>query len=145
MNIKILEKKEAPLLSRTEVKAQLTFSGATPSTSEVTKALAKNLSADEKTVLVRDISTKFGFKEAKATAHVYKKEEDMKRIEPTHFFKTEKPKEEVKPAEAPAAEKPAAEAKAKETPTEAPKEEKTEEAPTEEKSVEEAKSEEKSE
>ena len=126
MNVKILEKKEAPLLSRTEVTAQLTFSGATPSTSEVTKALAKNLSTDEKTVLVRDISTKFGLKEAKATAHIYKKEEDMKRIEPAHFFKTEKTKEEAKPAEAPAAEKPAEEQEAEEA--------KVEEAKPEEKS-----------
>ena len=113
MDVKILEKKEVLLLSRTEVKAQLTFSGATPSTSEVTKALAKSLSTDEKTVLVREISTKFGFREAKVIAHIYKKEEDMKRIEPAHFFKTEKPKE-AKAPEVPAAKKPVEEVKPEE-------------------------------
>ena len=107
MNVKILEKKEAPLFSRTEVKAQLKFSGATPSTSEVTKTLAKVLSTDEKTIVIRVISTKFGFREAKVIAHIYKKEEDMNRIEPGYFFKSEK-----------AVETSAEESKAKEIPKE---------------------------
>ena len=98
MDIKILEEKNVPLFSRTEIKAHIRFSGATPSTSEVTKALAKKLSADEKTIVMREISTKFGCREANAIAHIYEKEEDMKRIEPTHLFKSEKIKEE-KPVE----------------------------------------------
>ena len=126
MNIKILEKKEVPLLSRTEIKAQLIFNRATPSTSEVTKSLAKDLSVDEKTIVIRKISTKFGFSEAKAIAHIYKKEEDMKIIEPAHFFKTEASKKE----------------KSTESPIE--KEETTKEILTEESKAEEIKSEEKS-
>ena len=132
MNIRILEKKEAPLFSRMEVKAQLKFSGATPSTKEITKALAKNLSADEKTIVIREISTKFGFREAKAIAHIYKKEEDMNLIEPAHFFKSEKAKEKKE------AETTVEESKSKETPKEKVnivEESKSEEIKSEEKSV----------
>ena len=117
MKINILEKKDVPLFSRTEIKANIKFSGATPPTIEVTKALAKNLSTDEKTIVIREISTKFGSREANVIAHIYKKEEDMKRIEPGHLFKSEKIKEE-RPVMASTAEKPTEEVKSEEKSTE---------------------------
>ena len=115
MGLKIIEKKEQPMLSRIEVKGKLEFEGATPSADEVRKQLSSELKVDEKLIAVKNIFTHFGVRGADLTAYAYLNEEDMKKLEP-------KPKEK-------AGAKPAA----KEAPKEKPKEEKPKEAPKEEK------------
>ena len=112
MNLKIIEETEKPLLSRKEIKAEITFDKATPSNEEVKKSVAAQTKADESLVVVKSIYTEFGATKATATVYVYTSKEDMEKIEP-------KKKEKAKPG-APAAEAPAAPAEKKE---EAPKEE----------------------
>ena len=46
MDIKITEKKEEPLLSRTALKLNVSFKGATPSNQELKKAIASSLKSD---------------------------------------------------------------------------------------------------
>jgi len=83
MNLKILEQKDEPLLSRKEIKAELTFEGtATPSNDTVKKAIAKNLKADEKLVVVKSIYTTYGTNNADVNAYVYASEKEMTNIEP---------------------------------------------------------------
>jgi small subunit ribosomal protein S24e len=131
MSIKIIEKKENPLLSRIKVLAEISFEKATPSNNDVKKQIASEIKADENLVVVKNIYTQYGSTSAKVTALVYNSKEDLEKIEP-------KPKkEEKKPGEQPAekAEAPKETPKEEAKPAEAPKEE----APAKEEKKEEAK------
>ncbi|MFC1728237.1 30S ribosomal protein S24e [Nanoarchaeota archaeon] len=131
--MKILNKNEQPLLSRTEVDIEITYEGITPSRADIKKQIASQLNTDEKLVVVRKIDAQYGEKNAEVLAYSYKNEEDMKRIETENALNKGMPKE--KKAEGAEA-KPAEEKK-----EEAKPEEKKEEKPAEEKPAEEKKEE----
>ena len=117
MAMKIISQTEQTLLSRTQVKAHITFEAATPSNENVAKEIGKQTKKDAKLVVVKKINTHFGSKEADVDAFVYDSEEEMKKVEP-------KPKKK-EDGDAPKAEAaPAAEAK----PAEKKEEPKAEEA-----------------
>lgn len=97
MEMKISQKTEQPLLSRTELHGVISFESATPSRLEVRKKLSEAMKADESLIMVTDIATSFGEKSAKVTAHVYKTKEDAAKFEPKtimnrHLSKEEKAK-----------------------------------------------------
>ena len=82
MQLNVTNKKDEPLLSRTEVSASLEFEKATPSNKEVAALLATTLKADEKLIAVRHVYGHFGDKKAKVTAYLYADEEKKNFIEP---------------------------------------------------------------
>src|SRR3989338_1968148 len=82
MDLKILIKKEEPLLSRTIIEAEVSFDKATPSKSEIKSALAKSLGRDEKLIVVKGLYSGYGIRKAKNVSYVYENEEVMKSIEP---------------------------------------------------------------
>lgn len=130
MDITIDSTKEAPLLSRKEVMATATFSGATPSRLDIIKAAAKKIGVDEKLVLPVKIETLFGSEQAVVELHVYNSEESMNQVEGEHMVKrlpVEKKKEESKEVAKPVASAPVEKKK------EEPVVEKKEEPATEEK------------
>ena len=154
MNLKILNKTEVPLLDRTEIKAELSFSGATPSNKEVAENLASQLSTKVETIVIKSIYTEYGNQQAEVTAYVYNSKEFKDHVErkTKHIRDQEKKvveaakeaaeakREEAKAAEE--AKKAEAEAKAAEEakPKEEAKEEpKAEEAKPKEEAKEEAK------
>ncbi len=94
MELKIISKKEEPLLSRTRVEAELVFEKATPSNEEIKNKMAQSLGKDEKLVAVKNVHTSYGLKKAKITSYIY---EDEKLKEKTER-KIKKEKKE-KPAE----------------------------------------------
>ena len=96
MQLKITDKKEEILLSRTKIKAELIFTGAVPSQNDVRKEIAAQLKVDEKLVVVRKILCQFKCTKAKVLAYAYINEEDMKKVE----LKAKKKKEKKKEAEA---------------------------------------------
>ena len=53
MELKIIDKKEEPLLSRTRVEAEITFEKTTPSREEIKSRLVKDLGKDEKLIVVK--------------------------------------------------------------------------------------------
>lgn len=82
MDMKILQEKEAPLLSRREITAEISYIGTTPKTGDVAALLAANMKADQKLLVVRNIYQDFGFQKAKVIAYHYMSEEDKNRYEP---------------------------------------------------------------
>ena len=82
MDLKILSKKEEPLLSRTEIGVEVSFDKATPSESEIRSALAKSLGRDEKLIVVKGLYTGYRVRKAKNVSYAYENEEVMKSIEP---------------------------------------------------------------
>ena len=128
LEIKISNKTEQPLLSRTQLDGILSFDSATPSRTEVTKKIAEAMKTDLAVVTVSSIDTDFGQKSAKVTAHIYKTKEDLakyvsKTVQQRHAPKkskeaTEEPETKEKPV-AKAATKPQAAPKKDEKPAKA--------------------------
>jgi len=102
MELKITTKQERPLLSRTDVFAEITFIGATPSTEIVKKEIAKQTKANEQLIHIKKIATEFGYQKAKVEAHIYKDEKTMKLMIKKGrkaIEKEQKQKDAAKPAE----------------------------------------------
>lgn len=81
MDLKVIEKKEEPLLSRTKIVSQINFNAATPSAKDVKSKVASSLNADESLIAVKSIYTNFGLKKADVTAYIYKDKKEMESIE----------------------------------------------------------------
>jgi len=109
MELKIINKKEDPLLSRTKIESEIIFDKGTVSREEIKSKLGKDLGKDEKLIVVKGIYTEYGLKKATNLSYIYENEEALKRIEIEKKGKTgkkedkpEKPeakKEEQKPKE----------------------------------------------
>lgn len=83
MKLIISEKKENPLLDRTELKGRIDFEGSTPSNQEVAEAIAGELKKEVGLVVVEKIYTLFGRQEADFQAVVYDQAEARERVEKT--------------------------------------------------------------
>ena len=81
MDLKVIEKKEEPLLSRTKIVSQINFNAATPSAKDVKSKIASSVNADESLIVIKSIYTNFGFKKADVTAYLYKDKKEMESIE----------------------------------------------------------------
>ena len=92
MDLKITEKKEEPLLSRTRITAEISFDAVTPSNKDVKAKIASALKANENIVVIKNIKVLFGKKEAKVIGYQYEDEKKLKLIEPK--VKVKKKKEE---------------------------------------------------
>ena len=78
--LRITEKKEEPLLSRTKIMVEIDFDNITPKKEELKSKIASSLNAAENLVVVRSVYTKFGKRNADAIAYCYKSEESLKNI-----------------------------------------------------------------
>jgi|SRR3989338_3267627 len=99
MKINILNEENKPLLSRTEINAEIEFEGSTPSKEEVKKGIAKQKKKNEELVVVKNIYNKFGLNKAKSLIYIYEQKKDMEMIEPKQRKKKEKKKKEAKKEE----------------------------------------------
>ena len=94
MDLKIIKKRDSPLLSRVEIELEANFfNEPTPRKEDVKKKISAMEKADEKLVAVNSIYGDFGLGRAKVLAYVYKSEDDLKKIEPK-----KKEKKDAKPA-----------------------------------------------
>lgn len=111
MDLKVIEKKEEPLLSRTKITSQLNFDAGTPSEKDVKSKLASSLNSNENLIVIKSIYTNFGFRKADVIAYLYKDEKEMestgikpkkkeKKPEEQESKKAEKSKEKAQPEEA---------------------------------------------
>ncbi len=71
MKLDITKKEKNALIGRTEVEATLTYQGVTPSNRDVTASIAKQLSCEEKLVVVKQIKGVFSEQKAIVTAVAY--------------------------------------------------------------------------
>ncbi len=93
IQLKITNKTEKPLLSRTEVTGEIAYDAATPSRVQLKKELATATKASADVVVVKSITPVFGVRKSKITAHVYKTVEDIKKYEsPVVLKRNDKPK-----------------------------------------------------
>ena len=100
MDLKIIEKKEEPLLSRTRIFAEISFDSTPPKKTDVQSKVASLQKVSESLIVVKDIKTIFGTKSAKTVCYQYQDEKKLKLVEPKVKIKKKKeePKEEKKEA-----------------------------------------------
>ncbi|KAH9385379.1 small subunit ribosomal protein S24e [Nematocida major] len=80
--IKILEKKQNPLLDRMELSLSIYHpTCGTPDKKDVAKLLSEQLNSSIDNIIVRDCYTKFGTHIATATAKIYNKKSSLETIE----------------------------------------------------------------
>jgi small subunit ribosomal protein S24e len=102
MEVKILSKKENPLLKRREVQFKVEHGprGKTPGRLELKKSLAAELKVSEELVFVKKMRTMTGTNTTVGEANAYETAAQAKLIEPEYILKRnsppEKPKEEAK-------------------------------------------------
>ena len=101
MELKILSKKENPLLKRKEVKFTVVHTqGKTPARLDIKRSIASELQISDKLVFVKKMKTMTGTNTAVGEANAYETEVQAKLIEPAYIMKRnsppEKPKEEAK-------------------------------------------------
>jgi ribosomal protein S24E len=118
MELKLIEKKDNTLLSRTEITLEGIKEAITPSYDSLKKKIAEQFSADASLIAIRHIYPQFGTTKFKVVAYIYADKNSMENLEQA-AAKEEKPKAE-KPAKAEqAAEKPAKAEQAAEKPAKA--------------------------
>ncbi|MCW4010802.1 MAG: 30S ribosomal protein S24e [Candidatus Bathyarchaeota archaeon] len=100
MEVKIVTKKENPVLKRKEVQFTVVHTqGKTPGRLDIKRSLASVLQTSDKLVFVKKMRTLTGTNTAVGKANAYETEAQAKLIEPTYIVKRnsppEKPKEEA--------------------------------------------------
>ncbi len=94
MELSVTKQSENKLLNRTEIDAQISYDGATPSNATILKFLADHFKTDEKLVTLKHIYTIFGQTRAEIAAYLYK---DRQTLEMVEFIK-KKPKKKAEAA-----------------------------------------------
>ena len=90
LELKIIDVKDEPLLSRKLIKASINFEKSTPSYAEVTSSLSSNLKSEEKLIAIRHIYTHFGARNADVISYLYADEDKKNFMEPKIKEKKEK-------------------------------------------------------
>ena len=91
MELEIIEKKDNPLLNRTEVKFKVKHQGEkTPERELVKNDLAEMLKVNKSLVIIDYIRPGFGIAVSSGYAKIYKSVEDAKRVEPNYILKRNK-------------------------------------------------------
>lgn len=106
MDIKLINEKEEPLLSRKISTFTVEFPNKTPSKEEVKKNIVSLLKVNEDVIALKKVGQEFGERKATVTAYVYKDAESLKKFgevnkkikkgEQKKAAPVEKPKKEAK-------------------------------------------------
>lgn len=101
MEVKIVSKKDNPLLKRKEVQFIIEHKqGKTPVRLDIKRSIASELQVTDKLVFIKRMNTMTGTNTSVGFANVYASEAQAKLIEPEYIIKRnsppEKPKEEAK-------------------------------------------------
>ncbi|MBI2549059.1 hypothetical protein HYW21_06950 [Candidatus Woesearchaeota archaeon] len=97
MDLKLVTKKDVPLLARTEVQYDLTYTGTTPSRVDIKKEVCTHQQWNSEQVVVKHIEPVFGFGKAKVTVFCYQTAKDLAQIEePYALRRQQKDKQEQK-------------------------------------------------
>jgi len=91
MELEIIEKRENPLLNRTEIKFRVKHQGEkTPERELVKNDLAEMLKVNKSLIIIDYIRPGFGMAISSGYAKVYKSMEDARRVEPSYILKRNK-------------------------------------------------------
>jgi len=87
MEIEILSRRENKLLSRLEVRFQVRYEeGTTPSRPEMREGLTKELKLKKQVLVIDNVHSQFGKREARGYAKIYESVEEARRLERPHVL-----------------------------------------------------------
>ncbi|MEM4272486.1 MAG: hypothetical protein QXH30_02760 [Candidatus Bilamarchaeaceae archaeon] len=86
MDIDIKSKKENALLGRSEVDAVVSFDGPTPSLQQMRDLVVQKLGCMPELLVLKNCASRFGAKEVRVRANIYKSTEQMKRAEQNYVL-----------------------------------------------------------
>jgi len=87
MELEIIEKKENPLLHRTEINFRIRFQRErTPSRADVRNMMAKNFSSEQERVIIDHMRTSFGLHMVTGYCKIYENVDYAKKIEPDYIL-----------------------------------------------------------
>jgi len=87
MELKILERRENPLLHRVEIKFEIVHpKDKTPTREDVRNLLAANLNAEKKRVILDRMHTTFGEPRTQGVAKIYESVDHAMKIEPEYVL-----------------------------------------------------------
>lgn len=98
MELSIAQRKENPLLSRWEVQGTVVFDGPTCSNNPVMELLAKELKVEPEQVVVQQLRTIFGARQARFSALAYTTKEAQQKYSVVYSHLKKKEGEEKKAA-----------------------------------------------
>jgi len=81
LDVKVVEKTEQKLMSRTLIRGIVGFDAATPSRAEFRKKLSGDLKANEDTVAITSMSPVFGERKVNFEAHIYRSPKELNKFE----------------------------------------------------------------
>lgn len=82
MNVEVLKQIEVPLLNRQRVSLMVDFEGgATPSILQFKDIVAVKMKVNKDLIAIRHVYQQYGFSKAKVIAHIYKKKEELAKLE----------------------------------------------------------------
>ncbi len=81
MILKLIEEKENKLLNRKELLLETTYTGPTPNTQEIKKAVVETLKSKDELIVINKINQIFGTRKAIIKAKLYNSSEDLKKVE----------------------------------------------------------------
>ncbi len=93
MKVTVAKKRDNVLLGRAEYEMAIEFDGKTPARNEMRDAVIQNLGCNPDTTILKKTDSTFGQRKVTARVNVYKKKEDMMRIEPDYSLIRNKFKE----------------------------------------------------
>ncbi|MCS4542158.1 MAG: 30S ribosomal protein S24e [Euryarchaeota archaeon] len=103
MEVQIINRKENPLLQRSEIEFKATYPGKpTLTRKDLQEKLAGILNVDKELVVIAKLKPAYGKQEATGYAKVYQEKERLAKVEPKYILSRGQPKEkkaEEKPAE----------------------------------------------
>ncbi len=100
MKIEILKEQDMPLLSRKRYTLSMESGKETPSRKEILKKVADELKSKPELVIIKHIYTRYGSKNIKVIANIYKNKKDLERIEEKYLLKKNSLEEKKEEAEA---------------------------------------------
>ncbi|MEM3408410.1 MAG: 30S ribosomal protein S24e [Candidatus Micrarchaeia archaeon] len=80
VEVKILEKKDNPILKRKEVKCLVDFEAGTPKKEEIQQAIAKALTAHPELVYINEFIVRAGAKQGKAEVFLYDSKDILEKM-----------------------------------------------------------------
>ena len=99
MEVTITNKTKRPLLKRTEIKARIFFTGATPRRTSVAQAIADKEGYKKELLVVKHIYTQFGDTTAEVQLHLYDDAKTLERLERKNLVAKHTEKKQEKEAE----------------------------------------------
>jgi small subunit ribosomal protein S24e len=82
MNVNIVSTVDNKLLERREIEAEVSFDAATPKRADLKQAICGKVGANAELMVLRQVSSSFGSKAVKVTAHLYPSKDALMAAEP---------------------------------------------------------------